>query len=67
MRRTPRSANGFLAPGMQMITKPFAMDVFGRRIRELMEAPTSPVPWSEGSQSVSSGMSVMATSEPAAG
>ena len=61
------AAKGFLAPGMQIITKPFVMDVFGRRIRELMEAPTSPVPWSEGSQSVISGMSVMAISEPRRG
>ena len=44
------AAKGFLAPGMQIITKPFVMDVFGRRIRELMEAPTSPVPWSEGAR-----------------
>jgi CheY-like chemotaxis protein len=44
------AAKGFLAPGMQIITKPFVMDVFGRRIRELMETPTSPVPWSEGAR-----------------
>ena len=31
-------ANGFLAPGMQMITKPFAMDALTKRIRELMDA-----------------------------
>ena len=30
--------NGILSPGMQMITKPFAMDVLTRRIREMTEA-----------------------------
>ena len=30
-------ASGILNPGMQMITKPFAMDAFTRRIRDLME------------------------------
>lgn len=29
--------NGILSPGMQMITKPFAMDAFTRRIRDLMQ------------------------------
>ena len=31
-------ANGVLSPGMQMITKPFEMEAFTRRIRELMDA-----------------------------
>ena len=31
-------ANGILAPGMQMITKPFAMDALTKRIRELIDA-----------------------------
>jgi DNA-binding response OmpR family regulator len=30
-------ANGVLSPGMQMITKPFAMDVLTRRVRDLLE------------------------------
>ncbi|TCM20631.1 PAS domain S-box-containing protein [Novosphingobium sp. PhB165] len=30
-------ASGFLEPGMAMITKPFAMDVLARRIRETIE------------------------------
>ena len=30
--------NGILRPGMQMITKPFAMDVLTRRVREMTEA-----------------------------
>ena len=30
-------ANGVLASGMEMITKPFAMDVFATRIREIIE------------------------------
>ena len=30
-------ANGILSPGMQMITKPFAMDALTRRIRSLIE------------------------------
>ena len=30
-------ANGILGPGMQMITKPFAMDALTRRIRSLIE------------------------------
>jgi PAS domain S-box-containing protein len=32
------AASDVLSPGMQMITKPFAMDVLTRRIRDLMEA-----------------------------
>ena len=32
-------ASGFLAPGMEMITKPFAMDVFARRVAEMMNKP----------------------------
>jgi CheY-like chemotaxis protein len=31
-------ANGVLAPGMQIITKPFLMDVLAKRIRELTDA-----------------------------
>lgn len=34
---TTRMASGFLEPGMSMITKPFAMDAFGLRIRESLE------------------------------
>ncbi|MCK0208680.1 PAS domain S-box protein [Starkeya koreensis] len=30
-------ASGFLEPGMAMITKPFAMDVLAKRIREIIE------------------------------
>ena len=30
--------NGILSPGMQMITKPFAMDVLTRRIRDLVQS-----------------------------
>ena len=29
--------NGILDPGMQMITKPFAMDALTRRIRDLID------------------------------
>jgi DNA-binding response OmpR family regulator len=29
-------ANGFLAPGMEMITKPFAVDALAARIREMI-------------------------------
>jgi CheY-like chemotaxis protein len=32
------AAKGILAPGMQIITKPFAMDVLAKRIRELTDA-----------------------------
>ncbi len=32
-------ASGFLAPGMEMITKPFAMDSLARRIAELLRKP----------------------------
>jgi len=28
----------FLAPGMDMVTKPFAMDALGRKIRAMIEA-----------------------------
>ncbi len=31
-------ANGFLEPGMALITKPFAMEVFATRIRGMIEA-----------------------------
>ena len=31
-------ANGILSAGMQMITKPFAMDAFTRRVRDLMQS-----------------------------
>ena len=30
-------ANGFLEPGMQMITKPFAIDTLTARIRDMIE------------------------------
>ncbi len=30
--------NGILSPGMQMITKPFAMDALTRRIRDLVQS-----------------------------
>jgi signal transduction histidine kinase len=30
-------ANGFLAPGMEMITKPFAIDAFTRRIEDILK------------------------------
>ena len=29
--------SGFLAPGMQLMTKPFAVDALGARIRELID------------------------------
>jgi DNA-binding response OmpR family regulator len=32
-------ASGFLDPGMEMITKPFAMDALGRRIAEMLRRP----------------------------
>jgi CheY-like chemotaxis protein len=32
------SANGVLSPGMQLITKPFAMDALARRIHDLMHS-----------------------------
>ncbi|HWB46475.1 MAG TPA: PAS domain S-box protein [Hyphomicrobiaceae bacterium] len=32
------AAKGMLGPGMQIITKPFVMDVLGKRIRELMDS-----------------------------
>ena len=35
-------ANGILSPGMQMITKPFAMDALIKRIRDLMEPGQAP-------------------------
>ncbi len=31
-------ANGFLAPGMEMVTKPFAVDALAARIREMIRA-----------------------------
>ena len=34
-------ANGFLEPGMAMITKPFSMDMLAVRMREMMLAPRS--------------------------
>ncbi|EPX59214.1 hypothetical protein D187_003118 [Cystobacter fuscus DSM 2262] len=33
---------GFLAPGMEMITKPFALDVLAARIREMIERKQAP-------------------------
>jgi PAS domain S-box-containing protein len=32
-------ASGFLEPGMEMITKPFAMDALGRRIADMLRRP----------------------------
>jgi hypothetical protein len=32
-------SNDLLAPGMQMITKPFSLEALARRIREMIEAP----------------------------
>jgi DNA-binding response OmpR family regulator len=29
-------ANGFLAPGMEMVTKPFAIDALASRIRDMI-------------------------------
>ena len=31
-------ANGFLAPGMEMVTKPFAVDALAARIRDMIGA-----------------------------
>ena len=31
-------ANGFLEPGMQMITKPFAIEALAARIRDMIES-----------------------------
>jgi CheY-like chemotaxis protein len=31
-------ANGFLAPGMEMVTKPFAIDALATRIRDMINA-----------------------------
>jgi hypothetical protein len=31
-------ANGMLEPGMQMITKPFAIEALATRIRDMIEA-----------------------------
>jgi CheY-like chemotaxis protein len=33
------AASGFLETGMAMITKPFAMDILGAKIREVMNSP----------------------------
>lgn len=35
------ATKGILAPGMQIITKPFAMDVLAKRIRELMDVSSA--------------------------
>ncbi len=35
-------SHGHLEPGMHVLTKPFAMEALGRRIRELIEAPSGP-------------------------
>ena len=32
------TANGFLAPGMEMVTKPFAIDALATRIRDMINA-----------------------------
>jgi CheY-like chemotaxis protein len=34
-------ANGVLEPGMHMITKPFAMDEFGRRVRHIIQGESA--------------------------
>ena len=34
-------ANGFLEPGMEMITKPFAIDALASRIRAIIERQRS--------------------------
>ncbi len=34
-------ANGFLEPGMQMITKPFAIEALATRIRDMIEKEAS--------------------------
>jgi PAS domain S-box-containing protein len=34
---TAAGASGFLEPGMEMMTKPFAMDVLSKRIRDMIE------------------------------
>jgi DNA-binding response OmpR family regulator len=31
-------ANGFLAPGLEMVTKPFAVDALAARIRDMIGA-----------------------------
>ena len=31
-------ANGFLAPGMEMVTKPFAVDALAARIRHIINS-----------------------------
>lgn len=36
---TASMANGCLAPGMEMITKPFAIDSLGQRIKSIIETP----------------------------
>jgi CheY-like chemotaxis protein len=33
--------NGFLAPGMEMLSKPFALDALGEKIRELIDSHAS--------------------------
>jgi two-component SAPR family response regulator len=36
--------NGMLAPGMQLMTKPFTMDAFADKVRSMVEtAPVMPV------------------------
>jgi DNA-binding response OmpR family regulator len=32
-------AGGFLEPGMEMITKPFAIEALAKRIRDMIDAP----------------------------
>jgi DNA-binding response OmpR family regulator len=35
-------SNGFLQPGMAMLTKPFSLQALGRRIREIIEGTHDP-------------------------
>ena len=42
-----RVRGGFLAPGMEMITKPFALEELGTRIRELIGRPSGTTPSQE--------------------
>jgi DNA-binding response OmpR family regulator len=35
-------ARGFLEPGMQMLTKPFALDVLAMRVRAMLEDTQQP-------------------------
>ena len=39
MPRTPCVGNGHLEPGMQVLTKPFAMEALATRIKDLIADP----------------------------